>query len=101
MRSPRALLMVAVLVTLPALAQAQQPGNTPTLPPGVSAALWKIAVPPGREPTPEKAQLGELLFKDKRLSADDTVSCSTCHDPERGFVDHKPTSEGIKKQRGQ
>ena len=33
--------------------------------------------------------------------ADDTVACATCHDPTRGFTDHKPTSEGIRKQKGQ
>jgi cytochrome c peroxidase len=44
--------------------------------------------------------LGDKLFNDKRLSADGTVACATCHDPKRGFVDHLPTSEGIRKQVG-
>lgn len=29
----------------------------------------------------ERVKLGETLFFDKRLSADGTVSCATCHDP--------------------
>jgi cytochrome c peroxidase len=72
----------------------------PKLPPGVSATLWKISVPPGAEPTPEKVALGQKLFLDKRLSADDSTSCSTCHDPDKGFVDGKPLAEGVQKRKG-
>ncbi|MBZ5635296.1 MAG: cytochrome-c peroxidase [Acidobacteriia bacterium] len=30
-----------------------------------------------------KVDLGRLLYFDKRLSADNTVSCTTCHIPEK------------------
>lgn len=36
-------------------------------------------------PTPERVRLGRWLFYDSRLSADGTVSCATCHVPERAF----------------
>src|SRR5689334_11814794 len=72
----------------------------PTLPPGVSPTLYAIAVPPGREPTLAQVALGEKLFNDLRLSVDNSVSCATCHVPADGFVDHKPTSEGVRGQRG-
>jgi len=39
--------------------------------------------------------LGEKLFNDKRISVNDKVSCATCHDPAKGFVDHKPLAEGV------
>jgi len=65
------------------------------LPIGVSATLWALEVPADRVPTPEKVALGEKLFRDTRLSVNDKVSCATCHDPARGFVDHKPHSEGV------
>ncbi|WP_051953254.1 cytochrome-c peroxidase [Methylocapsa aurea] len=83
-----------------ALGAAEGIWSPPKLPPGVSPTLYALAVPPGREPTAEKAALGGTLFIDKRLSVDDTVSCSTCHDPMRGFVDQKRTSEGVGGQRG-
>lgn len=48
----------------------------------------------------EKIALGKELFFDKRLSADDTVSCATCHDPEKGFADGKAIAVGIKERKG-
>jgi cytochrome c peroxidase len=39
--------------------------------------------------------LGERLFKDKRLSVNDAVSCATCHDVAAAFVDHKALPEGV------
>jgi cytochrome c peroxidase len=39
--------------------------------------------------------LGERLFFDKRLSADGSVSCATCHAPDRAFSDGKPVSVGV------
>src|SRR5437764_783926 len=56
------------------------------LPPGVSAVLYELAVPPAAAPTPDRVALGDKLFNDKRLSVNDRVSCATCHDPARGFV---------------
>lgn len=45
-------------------------------------------------------ELGRALYFDKRLSADNTVSCATCHAPEHGFTDNKPVSNGIGGQKG-
>ena len=38
---------------------------------------------------PRAARLGQFVFFDPRFSADGTVSCSTCHQPERAFTDGK------------
>lgn len=35
----------------------------------------------------DKVVLGERLFKDENLSFDRVMSCSSCHDPDQGFVD--------------
>lgn len=45
--------------------------------------------------TPEKVELGRKLFFDTRLSTDNTVSCATCHQPERAFTDNLPFSDGV------
>lgn len=44
---------------------------------------------------PNKARLGELLFHDTRLSADDTVSCATCHNLANGGADGLAKPVGI------
>ena len=51
-------------------------------------------------PTPERVRLGRWLFFDKRLSADNTISCATCHQPEHGFSEATPVSTGINGQKG-
>ncbi len=48
----------------------------------------------------EKAELGRLLYFDTRLSADNTIACASCHQPDLGFSDGQPTSAGIGGQRG-
>lgn len=47
-----------------------------------------------------KVALGFELYHDTRLSADNTVSCATCHGLNTGGVDRKQYSEGIKGQFG-
>jgi cytochrome c peroxidase len=51
-------------------------------------------------PTPERVRLGRWLFYDTRLSADNTVSCASCHKPEHAFSETTPVSSGIKGQKG-
>ena len=41
------------------------------------------------------ATLGRVLFYDKRLSANDTISCSSCHIQEFGFSDPRQFSVGF------
>lgn len=44
----------------------------------------------------DKAALGERLFADKRLSADGTVSCLSCHDLKTSGADGLRTAIGVK-----
>ncbi len=68
---------------------------------GVPVAMTRGVIPADNPQTPEKISLGQKLFFDRRLSADGTVSCSTCHDPALAFTDRKPTSVGIQGRVGQ
>ncbi len=45
--------------------------------------------------TPQQIDLGRFLFFDPLLSADSSVACSSCHDPELGFSDGRARSQGI------
>jgi cytochrome c peroxidase len=78
-------------------------GVQPTLPLGVSSVLYDISMPHGHAPTPAQIALGSALFNDKRLSVDNSVACATCHDPKKGFTDHRvgnATSAGVQGKRG-
>ena len=57
-------------------------------------------IPEDNPLTAAKINLGKQLYFDKRLSADGSVACATCHDPGKGFSDGRPTSQGIKGQVG-
>ena len=47
-----------------------------------------------------KVSLGKLLFHDKRLSKDNSLSCASCHDIAKGGVDGQQFATGIKGQVG-
>lgn len=50
--------------------------------------------------TPEKIELGKMLYFDPRLSASGLISCNTCHSVGLGGVDIQETSTGHAWQRG-
>src|SRR5205809_2942825 len=68
---------------------------------GLPVDQTRVVIPPDYPQTPEKLALGQKLFFDGRLSADGTVACASCHNPERAFTDGKPTSTGIHGRLGQ
>jgi cytochrome c peroxidase len=68
--------------------------------PKVPLGLPPLPVPKDNPMTPEKVALGKLLYFDKRLSKDGTISCATCHDPQTAWTEHEATSTGIHKQLG-
>lgn len=59
-----------------------------------------LVAPTNNPTTPTKVALGKKLFFDKRLSRDGSISCSSCHDPEKAFADGRPLAQGIDKHRG-
>ena len=69
-------------------------------PSGFDPVIWEAFIPEDNAMTPQRVELGRKLYFDKRLSADETVSCATCHDVTRGFTDQLAVSEGIKDQLG-
>ena len=74
------------------------------------AALWgplaraESPVPLGLPPLPDNSQLkssaliielGKQLFFDPRLSVDRSISCATCHDPQKGWSNGERYATGI------
>src|SRR5437764_89633 len=72
------------------------PANTVPVPLGLLPIVW----PKDNPYTPEKAELGRLLYFDKRLSADNTVACASCHVPQHAFAEPASVSTGIRGQKG-
>ncbi|MCM2303627.1 MAG: c-type cytochrome [Elusimicrobia bacterium] len=72
----------------------------PEYPYKVPLGLKAPDVPEDNPVTDAKVDLGKKLYFDKRLSRDGTVSCATCHAPEKGWTDQSPVSTGIKGQKG-
>jgi cytochrome c peroxidase len=54
----------------------------------------------GNSTTRDRVALGRRLFFDRALSADRTVSCSSCHRPEHLFTDTTAVSPGVYGRRG-
>ncbi len=50
---------------------------------------------PAAQPNAALAQLGRVLFYDKKLSKDGTVSCASCHEQAHGFADPVALSTGV------
>ncbi|WP_175884275.1 cytochrome c peroxidase [Burkholderia sp. BCC0044] len=74
--------------------------GTPTAAPG-QVTTDGLGPPPstreaGTDGNGNVIQLGQKIFFDKRLSADGTISCASCHQPEHAFTDGLPRSHGVK-----
>lgn len=69
---------LALLTAVPGAQQAPPLAPLPTAPPQKA----------------ELVELGRLLFFDERLSGDGGLACAYCHQPEKGWGDGQPLSEG-------
>ena len=54
-----------------------------------------IAAPPDNPQTPQKVELGRLLFWDPILSGNRQVACATCHHPDFGYAEDLDLSIGV------
>ena len=96
----------ALLITVLALAVGGCLSNAPSQSSGSAADVpYLLDIPLGINPglpepwnnrlAAEKTDLGRRLFFDTRLSRDGTVSCASCHLPERAFSDGQAIAVGI------
>jgi cytochrome c peroxidase len=79
----------ALVLVLAMLMQAPTPLNLP-----LGLDLY-LPVPDDNRPTPAAIELGRQLFFDRRLSRDESVSCASCHQPDRVFSDGRPVAVGV------
>ena len=72
----------------------------PELPLGLAAGAANIQGIDATPLTRAKIELGRQLYFDTRLSADNTISCASCHAPENGFAKDTQFGVGIEGQEG-
>jgi cytochrome c peroxidase len=96
------LVAIGSAIFLLAAARAEKPAKP-------AAAQMDVTVPLGLLPiqwpadnpySKQKVELGKLLYFDKRLSADGTVACASCHHPKFAFTDNAAVSTGINGAKG-
>lgn len=66
------------------------------IPLGLPPVHWPAANPYAQK----KAELGRLLYFDKRLSSDGAISCASCHAVRLAFTDRRKVSIGVGGRRG-
>lgn len=103
----RPLLLVAATTGAAAFAQAARPAAPAAQKAVIDRSLLTVfkALPARFEDaknpiTPEKVELGRMLYFENRLSKNHDLSCNSCHDLNKYGVDGKPFSPGHKKQLG-
>ncbi len=81
-------------------------GNVAVMPAGkplqikAPLGLPPVPIPADNPPTAETVALGRRLYYDPVLSADNTISCASCHSPQTGFTDVHPASLGVGGKKG-
>ena len=55
----------------------------------------RFTIPADNPMTKQGVHLGRMLFYEKKLSANNTMSCGTCHQQQRAFTDGQAFSRGI------
>jgi len=89
-----------LLLALTAGLSAAFPGGGSSESPKAPLGLPPIFWPEDNPYTPEKRELGWLLYFDARLSSDGSVSCASCHRPDKAYTDGAAVSTGIGGQKG-
>lgn len=92
----RKFLLVALCMGALGRGEALAPDTPPEPPLGLPAIPW----PEDNPYSAKKWELGRLLYFDKRLSADGTISCASCHAVNKALADHDKVSTGIHGNKG-
>jgi cytochrome c peroxidase len=93
---PAILVPLLMLPVLPIVSAQGTSEKAPQQPLGLPPVQW----PQDNPYSSAKADLGRFLYFDKRVSSDGSVSCASCHAPEKAFTDGAPVSTGIGGQKG-
>ncbi len=62
---------------------------------GLKRAFPAMVMRENNASSPDKVELGRLLYFDPILSGSDDISCATCHHPDMGFADGREEAMGF------
>lgn len=82
-------------VAIPDLSMVQDQPAEIQVPKGLPPLSPNAVVPASNPMTVGRIELGKQLYFDPRVSLNGTVSCATCHNPEKGWSDGQVTTIGI------
>lgn len=91
---------VAIFVTTLGLLAWSPSGFANSLDKSLILRMEDMKLPPGFKTSPEKVELGKMLYFDPRLSSTSNISCNSCHNVMAGGEDGMGTSLGVGAQRG-
>ena len=92
----RCLFVAILFAALRAEVSFAQKPPAPTFPKGLAALIY----PEDNPHLEAKVELGKQLYFDKRLSKDNTISCASCHDPDKGWSNGEAFATGVRGQVG-
>jgi cytochrome c peroxidase len=92
------LFLVSIFSMAAGIAHGQYRSSVATRTGDSGASVTALAPPNSLDPA--TVAVGRKLFFDTRLSADEWLSCASCHDPAHGFSDPRRVSIGVMGQRG-
>lgn len=99
------LLLALPLASAPGLAASAEEAPTPEelrrRAKSVFAPLPEAATSEENPITPEKVELGRMLYYEERISLSREISCNTCHPLSNYGVEHAPVSTGHEGQKGE
>ncbi len=64
-------------------------------PPNPLLGLPSFVINSAKPTTLAEIHLGKQLFFDKNLSQDGSISCASCHSPDKAFSDHRRVAQGV------
>src|SRR5215471_10175753 len=98
MKLPFCFAGIALLVLVAPAAAAEAETERLKQAQGLFQPLPRDMATPEAPTTPQRVDLGRLLFFDPRLTVDADVSCSSCHQPARHGTDGLPKSIGVRER---
>jgi len=98
MRSRIAFLLALLMPFAVVLAALPGGGATGTTPYrfSIRTSMPRPSFPADNPLTEEGVALGRMIFFERKLSIDNTISCAKCHDPFFAFAEPLPVTEGLK-----